>query len=150
MLAVAAAAASPRVVELTPDTFDATLADGNNWIVAFTAEWCGHCQKLKPKFDAAAKEAPEGTRFARVDGSRYRSLSTRYGIEGFPTMYYVSGGGSVVRRVHVHHTKEALLEYARGGWEREAPMSGLFSPAGPLKRAVFLAMRAGEKGACPA
>ena len=37
-----ATALAPPVLELTPETFDEAMAQKNmNWVVAFTADWCG-------------------------------------------------------------------------------------------------------------
>ena len=108
---------------------------------------CGHCKRLKPVFDKAAREAPVGTRFARVDGSTYRSLSIRYGIEGFPTIFHISHEGSEVRQVNVAHTKEALLAMAQSGYKSVPPLSGWLSPSAPVKKTIFMGIRMGERGA---
>ncbi len=33
----------------------------------FYAPWCGHCQSMKPHFEAAAKESPALIKFAKID-----------------------------------------------------------------------------------
>ncbi len=50
------------MVELTPDNFD-TLTSEGDWILEFYAPWCGHCKKLAPHLDTAARElaGEEGT-----------------------------------------------------------------------------------------
>lgn len=65
------AAASPAVVQLQADTIDEiTAKSSDTWIIEFFAPWCGHCQKLLPKFEEAAKAARKAklpVRFGKVD-----------------------------------------------------------------------------------
>jgi len=58
------------------------------WIVKFYAPWCGHCQRLRPEFDAAASMLNGQVRFGAVncEDGRGQSLCEKYQIEGFPTM----------------------------------------------------------------
>lgn len=40
------------LVALTDETFSGAL-DGD-WLIAFTAPWCGHCKRLSPTFEKVA------------------------------------------------------------------------------------------------
>lgn len=57
-------------------------------LVAFTAPWCGHCQRLAPEYERAAAKLDGIVKLAYVDcddkGSQ--AICQRYGVEGFPTL----------------------------------------------------------------
>lgn len=55
---------------------------------------CGHCKKLAPVWDELADSlqgAKSSVNIAKVDGDAEKSLSTKYGISGFPTIKYFDG-----------------------------------------------------------
>lgn len=55
---------------------------------------CGHCKKLAPTWEELAdslKSAKSAINIAKVDGDEEKSLSTKYGISGFPTIKYFDG-----------------------------------------------------------
>ena len=48
--------ASSRVVNLNAANFKSTVLDSDEmWFVEFYAPWCGHCQRLEPSWEKAAK-----------------------------------------------------------------------------------------------
>lgn len=44
------------VVTLTVETFDEFIGDKPIMLVEFYAPWCGHCKKLTPEYEKAAKK----------------------------------------------------------------------------------------------
>jgi thiol-disulfide isomerase/thioredoxin len=51
----------------------------------------GHCKKLAPEYAAAAEEL--GKRdppmyLAKVDATEQKALGERFGIQGFPTLFF--------------------------------------------------------------
>lgn len=83
------------VLVLTEANFDQALADNQHILVEFYAPWCGHCKSLAPEYAAAAatlKESGSAVKLAKVDATIEKSLGTRYGVKGFPTLkFYVNG-----------------------------------------------------------
>jgi len=81
------------VIELSDATFDAKLASvGTIAVVEFTAPWCGHCAKLLPEFAAAAKKAPAGVAYAKVDVEASPLLKERFAVESFPQILIFERG----------------------------------------------------------
>uniref|UniRef100_A0A7S1CCP8 Thioredoxin domain-containing protein n=1 Tax=Bicosoecida sp. CB-2014 TaxID=1486930 RepID=A0A7S1CCP8_9STRA len=134
--AVAAAAgggsaAQEQVVAVT----DASFGDlSGPTLLAFTAPWCGHCKRLAPTYEAVAKELKgEGVSVGKVDCTAERALAARFGITGFPTIYFLSADGDVVQ-YSGQRSVESLAAFARGGWREAEALSYWSSPMGPVGR----------------
>ena len=58
------------------------------WFVKFYAPWCGHCQKLAPEWEKAAKALKGVVKFGAVDlaDEKNKALGSKYKVEGFPTI----------------------------------------------------------------
>jgi protein disulfide-isomerase A6 len=78
------------VVTLTPENFEEkVLKSDEAWIIEFYAPWCGHCKRLTPEWEAAAKalkKSSPGVNLGAVDADKHRELGSKYGVEGFPTL----------------------------------------------------------------
>ena len=55
-------------------------------IVEFFAPWCGHCKNLTPEYKKAAKALKGFVKLVAVDADAHRSLGSRFGVQGFPTL----------------------------------------------------------------
>jgi protein disulfide-isomerase-like protein len=85
----ASAPSGKQVVVLTTENFDANVASGD-WLVEFYAPWCGHCKKLAPIWDELAGKTERNV--AKVDCTVEKELMNRFGVRGFPTIKYFTGG----------------------------------------------------------
>uniref|UniRef100_A0A915ETN3 Protein disulfide-isomerase n=1 Tax=Ditylenchus dipsaci TaxID=166011 RepID=A0A915ETN3_9BILA len=76
-----------EVVALTVETFDEFISDKPITLVEFYAPWCGHCKKLAPQYEKAARKLKEhNILLGKVDATVEKKLSDQYGVQGFPTM----------------------------------------------------------------
>jgi len=82
-------------IDLTDENFDASVQDGQTWVVMFYAPWCGHCKSAKPTWDKLARQAgiaEKGIQVARADGSANGKASMkkwaveRAGLSAFPSI----------------------------------------------------------------
>lgn len=71
-------------VELTDHTWDEVTA-GKTVFAKFYAPWCGHCKKLKPEWE---KLRHDNVVIAEVDCTSEKTICTKYGVKGFPTIKY--------------------------------------------------------------
>jgi len=72
------------------------IADGKK-VVLFYADWCGHCKKLKPDWDDAAKEMNKDEivmiKVNCGEGTKEdKAIMEKYDIDGYPTIIIFEDG----------------------------------------------------------
>ncbi|AGO10947.1 AaceriAFR559Cp [[Ashbya] aceris (nom. inval.)] len=80
---------NPQIMELTPKTFKrAVYGTNHTTLVEFYAPWCGHCQKLKPTMERAARALDGLVQVAAVNChvEANQQLCMKHGVEGYPTL----------------------------------------------------------------
>lgn len=63
------------VVKLTKDNFLKNVVESDDlWFVEFYAPWCGHCKKLTPEWEKAAKALKGVVKVGAVDATIEKEL----------------------------------------------------------------------------
>ena len=68
-------------------------------LVDFWAPWCGPCKMVAPILEKLAKENAGKLVVAKVNTDENPEWAGKYGVQGIPTMLFVSGGKVVHRQV---------------------------------------------------
>lgn len=112
------------VVELTADNFEETVLNSDDvWLVEFFAPWCGHCQRLAPEWEKAAKELEGKAKLGAVDATIHNALANKYGVRGYPTIKVFKGGPKAGDPVDYDsgRTSDAIVKYALALAQENAP-----------------------------
>lgn len=83
-------------IDITEDTFEATVSGEGIVIVDCWASWCGPCRAFAPTFEKASEENPEIT-FAKLDTEANQALAAALEIQSIPTLMIFRDGIMVYR-----------------------------------------------------
>jgi thioredoxin 1 len=91
---------SNEPIHVTDAAFEKTVLQSSiPVIVDFWAPWCNPCKMVAPTLDKLAKEYEGKMLIAKVNTDENPEWMMKYGIQGIPTMLFVSNGKIVHRQV---------------------------------------------------
>ena len=67
-------------------------------VIKYGAEWCGPCKQLAPALEKLAKEYAGNLLVAKVNTDENPEWANKFGVQGIPTMLFVSDGNIVHRQ----------------------------------------------------
>ena len=87
-------------VHVTDAAFEKTVIQSSvPVIVDFWAPWCGPCKMIAPILEKLANENQGRMIVAKVNTDENPEWMTKFGVQGIPTLLFVSGGKVVHRQV---------------------------------------------------
>lgn len=87
-------------VHVTDQAFEKTVLKSDlPVLVDFWAPWCGPCKMVAPVLDKLAKEYAGKVLVAKVNTDEHSEWAGKYGVQGIPTMLFISGGKVLHRQV---------------------------------------------------
>lgn len=87
-------------IAVTDEAFETTVvASELPVIVDFWAPWCGPCKMVGPILDKIAKEFAGKVIVAKVNTDEHSEWANKFGVQGIPTMLFMSGGKVVHQQV---------------------------------------------------
>ena len=74
------------------------LLKNGDWMVLYYAEWCGHCQTMKPEWNKVVKKLKKNNNnvnIAEIESNHIDKLVNKPNIQGFPTIKMYNNGKEV-------------------------------------------------------
>lgn len=87
-------------IHVTDDSFENTVLKSSiPVIVDFWAPWCNPCKMVAPVLDKLAIEYEGKLLIAKVNVDNDQKFAQQYGVQGIPTMLFISHGNVVHQQV---------------------------------------------------
>jgi thiol-disulfide isomerase/thioredoxin len=75
------------------DKISSASSDNKPAFVAFVADWCGYCKKLKPDWlDFENNYKGKNVNVLSVECTKYKDLGKKHNVSGYPTIKYLPNG----------------------------------------------------------
>jgi thioredoxin 1 len=87
-------------IHVTDDAFEKVVMQSPvPVIVDFWAPWCNPCKMIAPTLEKLAKEQEGKLIVAKINTDENPEWMNKFGVQGIPTLLFVSGGKVVHRQV---------------------------------------------------
>ncbi len=87
-------------INVTDEAFEKAVINSDlPVIVDFWAPWCGPCKMVAPILDKIAEEYAGKLIVAKVNTDNHSEWANKFGVQGIPTMLFISGGKVIHQQV---------------------------------------------------
>lgn len=98
---------------------EAMLQNEQDYVLYFTAEWCGDCRFIEPKMPEIEAHFPE-FQFIKVDRDEWIDLAVDLNVMGIPSFIAYRSGKEVDRFVgRQRKTQEEIEQFLRNALAKE-------------------------------
>ncbi|KAI8982529.1 thioredoxin-like protein [Pilobolus umbonatus] len=127
------------IVEMGDENFDELVGKGDEWLIDFYANWCGHCRQFEHKFHAVdrllSKSSHRHVRLGMVNIDENPGLSARFFVSRLPTVVHIKD--HEVRVLNSIQRENDIIGYVTlEEWKQDKPKSGFISPFGLFGRLI--------------
>lgn len=102
-----------QIIKVNDDSsaklFSKKKDSGDDIIVFFYAEWCGHCKAMKDDWKKFIQKAPSNLNIAEIESEHIKKLETDPKVRGFPTIKYYNKGNE--EEFNDERTADNLLKF---------------------------------------
>ena len=114
-------------IHITDEAFEKVVMQSSlPVIVDFWAPWCNPCKMIAPTLEKLAKEQEGKLIVAKINTDDHSEWMQKFGIQGIPTLLFVSGG-KVVHRQVAHYRNVCCAKLSHNLWMLSATTSNLGS-----------------------
>eukprot|EP01100_Stratorugosa_tubuloviscum_P004125 TRINITY_DN201_c0_g3_i1.p1 TRINITY_DN201_c0_g3~~TRINITY_DN201_c0_g3_i1.p1 ORF type:complete len:494 (+),score=274.90 TRINITY_DN201_c0_g3_i1:78-1559(+) len=99
------------VLVLNKGNIDEVIKNNEHLLIEFYAPWCGHCKSLTPHWAKAATQLKGSAALGKVDCTIETELAKRFGVSGFPTIFYFNKGQQ--SKYNGGRTADAIVSWLR-------------------------------------
>ena len=99
-----------EMLQLTSDTFEATVAGDVPVLVDFWAEWCAPCRAIAPILKEIATEKEGSLQVVKLNADDHPDVVRRLGIMSIPTLILFTKGEEKARVVGARGKEQLLKE----------------------------------------
>ncbi len=89
-------------------SFNELIRDPRPVVVDFHAEWCGPCKMQSPILKEIAAELGEKVKIIKIDVDRNQEISSRYNVQGVPTLMIFKSGEMKYRQAGVQSKSQIM------------------------------------------
>ncbi|MBM3400015.1 MAG: thioredoxin [Bacteroidetes bacterium] len=99
----------PASVEGIPiKDFEKLIAGNKLVMVDFYAVWCGPCKRMAPFVEQVKEEKKDVVTVLSIDAEAQPEISSRYNLEGYPTLIFFKKGQVVANAIGYHDKTQIL------------------------------------------
>lgn len=100
-----------KVIELTSDNFQTTIANGTV-LIDFWAPWCGPCKMIAPILEELVEGLGDSIKICKVNIDDNPELAMQFSVRSIPTLLLFKGGELVSHNVGFE-SKEKLESWIK-------------------------------------
>ena len=92
------------------ERYNRLISQNKPLLVLFYADWCGHCQALKPVWKKFIKSVKQGIPIIEVESSFMGQVNGFKQIDGFPSLFVIRGN-TLIAKYEGERTEQGIRQF---------------------------------------